>query len=249
VRNENEDERAIRAAAGGEEKRAYIQEIFSEIAPRYDLLNHVLSFNVDKTWRPKAIRDLNLARNPRGVYLDICAGTLDVSIAIARSSGFSGSVIGADFAEPMLKAGVRKIGPLRVGPVTADALQLPLADSSIAGAIVSFGIRNVANLDSCLIETYRVLEPGGAFVILEFSTPRSPIIASAYSFYSSHILSRIGRLVSGHPTAYKYLPRSVENFPDQENLARRMRAAGFSNVSWRSLTFGIAAIHRGEKIV
>jgi demethylmenaquinone methyltransferase/2-methoxy-6-polyprenyl-1,4-benzoquinol methylase len=247
VRNENEEERALSAARGGAEKRAYIQQIFSEIAPRYDLLNHVLSFNVDKTWRPRAIRELNIERKPAGTYLDICAGTLDVSVAIAKSAGFRGRVIGADFAEPMLRHGVNKIGTLNIDAVTADALKLPLADSSISGAIVSFGIRNVADLDACLVETYRVLEPGAAFVILEFSTPKSSLIAGAYRLYSNHILSRIGRIVSGHPTAYKYLPKSVENFPDQDVLAARMSAAGFTNVSWRSLTFGVAAIHRGEK--
>jgi len=247
VRNENEEERALRAASGGADKREYIQQIFSEIAPRYDLLNHVLSFNVDKTWRPKAIRDLHMERDPGGTYLDMCAGTLDVSIAMARTPGFYGRVIGADFAEPMLKMGTHKIGSLKVDAVTADALRLPLADSSISGAIVSFGIRNVQDLDACLVETYRVLKPGAAFVILEFSTPKSSIIAGAYRFYSNHILSRIGRLVSGHPTAYKYLPKSVENFPDQDVLADRMTRAGFSNVAWRSLTFGVAAIHRGEK--
>jgi demethylmenaquinone methyltransferase/2-methoxy-6-polyprenyl-1,4-benzoquinol methylase len=247
VRNENEEERAARAAAGGQEKRAYIQQIFSEIAPRYDLLNHVLSFNVDKTWRPKAIRGLGIEQNLSGTYLDICAGTLDVSVAMARTPGFTGHVIGGDFAAPMLVAGQTKIAGLRISPVAADALQLPLPDASMAGAIVSFGIRNVADLDACLRETHRVLQPGAAFVILEFSTPRSPMIASGYRFYSNHILSRIGRLVSGHPTAYRYLPKSVENFPDQENLASRMRTAGFVNVTWRSLTFGVAAIHRGEK--
>lgn len=247
MRNENEEERALRAAAGGDEKREYIQQIFSEIAPRYDLLNHVLSFNVDRTWRPKAIRQLNIERDPAGTYLDICAGTLDVSVAIARSAGFRGRVIGADFAEPMLRHGTSKIGALNIDAVTADALQLPLGDSSMSGAIVSFGIRNVADLDACLGEIHRVLKPGAAFVILEFSTPKSSVIAGAYRFYSNHVLSRIGRLVSGHPTAYKYLPKSVENFPDQDVLAARMTRAGFANVAWRSLTFGVAAIHRGEK--
>ena len=249
MRNENEDLLAARAAEGGEEKRAYVQQLFSQIAPRYDLLNHVLSFNIDRSWRTKAIRELDIARSPAGKYLDLCAGTLDISAAIARGEGFRGSILAADFAEPMLRAGVSKIGAARISPVTADALDLPIAPSSMAGAIVAFGIRNVADLDACLREVHRVLEPRARFVILEFSTPRSSIVRSAYHFYSHNILPAIGQLVSGHGTAYRYLPKSVANFPAEEELARRMSAAGFANLSWRSLTMGVAAIHVGQKSV
>ncbi len=237
----------MRAAAGGEGKSDYVRRTFSEIAPRYDLLNHVLSLNIDKGWRRKAIAELRLDRKPDGKYLDLCAGTLDVSNMLARTAQFRGTVVGADFAEPMLRAGVSKVRDLPVAPVTADALALPLASSSMSGAIVAFGIRNVADLDSGLREVYRVLEPGARFVILEFSTPRSPFINSAYQLYFNHVLPRIGGWVSGHPTAYQYLPKSVANFPVQEELARRLTSAGFANVGWRSLTLGIAAIHSGER--
>src|SRR4029079_12620667 len=132
---------------------------------------------------------------------------------------------------------------------TADALDLPIAPSSMAGAIVAFGIRNVADLDACLREVHRILEPGARFVILEFSTPRSKVVRGAYHLYSHNILPAIGQLVSGHGTAYRYLPKSVANFPAEEELARRMRAAGFANVSWRSVTMGVAAIHVGQKSV
>ena len=223
-----DDATAIRAAAGGAEKRAYVRQIFSEIAPRYDLLNHVLSLNIDRGWRRKAIAELGLERNPRGTYLDLCAGTMDVSVALAHTSGFNGRIVSADFAEPMLRAGKSKTIGTRIAPVTADALELPLASGSIAGAIVSFGIRNVAGLDNSLVEVARVLEPGGRFVILEFSTPSSSLLNAAYQQYFKHVLPRIGGFISGHPTAYRYLPESVANFPTGDDLARRMQAAGFS---------------------
>lgn len=242
-----DDATAIRAAAGGAEKRAYVRQIFSEIAPRYDLLNHVLSLNIDRGWRRKAIAELRLERNPRGTYLDLCAGTMDVSVALAHASGFGGQIVSADFAEPMLRAGKSKIEGSRIAPVTADALELPLASNSMAGAIVSFGIRNVAGLDNSLVEVARVLEPGARFVILEFSTPSSSLLNAAYQQYFKHVLPRIGGFISGHPTAYRYLPESVANFPTGDDLARRMQAAGFSKVRWRPLTFGVVAIHVGER--
>jgi demethylmenaquinone methyltransferase / 2-methoxy-6-polyprenyl-1,4-benzoquinol methylase len=235
------------AAAGGREKRAYVRRIFSEIAPRYDLLNHVLSFNIDRLWRRAAVAALAMDRNPTGVYLDLCAGTLDLARTMARRREFGGSVVAADFAEPMLRAGMRKLEGVRGGPVAADALELPLAANSVAGAAVAFGIRNVADLDECATEVLRVLRPGARFVILEFSTPRTPILGSLYAFYFRRILPFVGRLVSGHPTAYRYLPESVAHFPEGGALAQRLRNAGFADVSWRPLTFGVAALHVATK--
>ena len=239
---------AIRAAEGGSEKSEYVNQIFSDIAPRYDLLNHLLSLNIDRVWRRKAIAKLGIARNPNGRYLDLCAGTLDVSAALAASDGFHGSIISADFAEPMLRAGMAKARGRSINPVTADALRLPIRSGSMAGAIVAFGIRNVAGLDAGLAEVHRVLEPHAKFVILEFSTPPSKIINAGYQLYFNRILPAIGGLISGHRTAYQYLPRSVANFPAEPELAGKMRNAGFHNVSWKSLSLGIAAIHVGEKV-
>jgi demethylmenaquinone methyltransferase/2-methoxy-6-polyprenyl-1,4-benzoquinol methylase len=235
------------AAAGGEGKRAYVRRMFSEIAPRYDLLNHVLSLNIDRGWRRQALAELGWEARPDGAFVDVCAGTLDVGAALAKSAGFRGFVLGADFAEPMLRRGLGKAPLSSLGPVTADALQLPVADASSAGAIVAFGIRNLADLDAGLHEVLRVLQPGARFVILEFSTPRSAIVRFGYHAYSHHVLPVIGRLVSGHPTAYRYLPESVDRFPEAEALADRMRAAGFANVRWRHVSLGVAAIHVGEK--
>jgi demethylmenaquinone methyltransferase/2-methoxy-6-polyprenyl-1,4-benzoquinol methylase len=238
---------ASAAAAGGAEKREYVKRIFSEIAPRYDLLNHVLSLNIDRRWRRKAIARLGVERDPIGSYMDLCAGTMDVASEISRLAGFRGMVIGADFAEPMLLAGAQKIKGSGIAPVAADAVQLPIASGQLAGAIVSFGIRNVAGLDESLREAFRVLAPGGRFVILEFSTPRIRVLRALYQFYFHRVLPLIGRLISGHRTAYQYLPRSVANFPVEEELARRMEAAGFAKVGWSNLSFGVAAIHVGER--
>jgi demethylmenaquinone methyltransferase/2-methoxy-6-polyprenyl-1,4-benzoquinol methylase len=245
--SEIETEEAQSAAAGGDAKRAYVQRIFSQIAPRYDLLNHLLSFNIDKAWRRRAIAALGWPRAPDGIYVDLCAGTLDVAAELSRQSGFVGRVIGADFAEPMLRAGVGKASPSVVSPVVADAVDLPIPDNAASGAIVAFGIRNVADLDRGLREVHRVLAPGARFVILEFTTPRSSIVRGLYHLYFHHLLPQIGALVSGHRTAYAYLPRSVANFPIEEKLADRMRSAGFVDVNWRTLTFGVAAIHTGTK--
>lgn len=245
--SELETEEAQSAAAGGDAKRAYVQRIFSQIAPRYDLLNHLLSFNIDKAWRRTAIAALGWERAPNGVYVDLCAGTLDVAAELSRRPGFAGRVIGADFAEPMLRAGIGKASPAIVSPVVADAVDLPIPTNAASGAIVAFGIRNVAHLDRGLREIHRVLAPGARFVILEFTTPRSAVVRGLYHLYFHHILPQIGALVSGHRTAYAYLPRSVANFPIEEQLADRMRSAGFVDVNWRALTFGVAAIHTGTK--
>ena len=232
-------------AARGDGKRDYVQQMFSDIAPRYDLLNHVLSMNIDKGWRVKALEALAWSARPTGRYLDLCAGTLDVGAMLTRQRGFGGFVVGADFAVPMLQHGNGKAPRAVLSPVGADALALPLADASLDGAIVSFGIRNVADLDAGLREVRRVLKPGTRFVILEFSTPRSALIRAGYHAYFHNVLPLIGRLVSGHKSAYTYLPMSVAQFPTGDDLAARMRMAGFSTVTWQPLTFGIAAIHVG----
>ena len=244
---ESEALEALTAAAGAPVKRAYVQRMFSEIAPSYDLLNHVLSMGVDLLWRRAALARLGWERAPQGVFLDLCAGTLDVGVALSRRPGFRGRIIAADFSEPMLRAGEGKASRNVLAPVVADALTLPLGDASCDGAIVAFGIRNVADLPAVLAEVHRVLVPGSRFVILEFSTPRLRVARLAYQFYFHRVLPLIGGLISGHPTAYRYLPESVRNFPETEALARQMRAARFARVAWSSLTLGIAAIHVGEK--
>jgi demethylmenaquinone methyltransferase/2-methoxy-6-polyprenyl-1,4-benzoquinol methylase len=242
-----EERSAREAASGSRDKRAYVKAMFSDIAPRYDLLNHLLSFNVDRRWRRRAIRTLAWERAPTGVYLDLCAGTLDVAAELSGQRGFDGAVVGADFAEPMLQAGKDKVRHRAIYPVTADALSLPLADESCSGAIVAFGVRNLADLDAGLHEVRRVLAPGGRFVVLEFATPRSTVVRAVYHAYFHQLLPRIGGWISGNRGAYRYLPESVAHFPAADELAERMRQAGLVDVSWTSLTLGIAAIHVGTK--
>ena len=240
------DAQRAAAAAAGDGKRDYVQRMFSDIAPRYDLLNHVLSLNIDKGWRRKALRALAWTERPKGVFLDLCAGTLDVGAMLVRQQGFGGRVIGADFAVPMLRHGAGKAPRDRLAPVGADALSLPFADNTLDGAIVAFGIRNVADLEAGLREVRRVLRPGARFVILEFSTPPSRLVRAGYHAYFHHVLPAIGRLVSGHGSAYTYLPMSVAHFPTEQALAERLSRAGFAEVTWQRVSFGIAAIHVGR---
>jgi demethylmenaquinone methyltransferase/2-methoxy-6-polyprenyl-1,4-benzoquinol methylase len=235
------------AAAGAPVKRSYVQRIFSEIAPRYDLLNRLLSGGIDRRWRRAAIAKLGVDRRPAGSFLDLCAGTLDVGAAISRLPGFRGFVVGADFAEPMLRAGRGKAPAAVLTPVVADALSLPVQAASCDGAIVAFGIRNVVDVPAACREILRVLTPGARFVILEFSTPRSAVVRWTYELYSRRVLPLVGALISGHPTAYQYLPDSIAQFPGAETLKAIMSDAGFANVSVTSLTFGVAALHAGEK--
>jgi demethylmenaquinone methyltransferase/2-methoxy-6-polyprenyl-1,4-benzoquinol methylase len=235
------------AAAGGEQKGDYVRQVFSTIAPSYDLLNHLLSLNIDRMWRRQAIAALEWRRNPEGRYVDLCAGTLDVGTMLASEKGFAGRVLGADFAEPMLRAGVAKAKGRPVSPMVSDALELPLRDNLAAGAIVAFGIRNVVDLDAALREVHRVLAPRARFVILEFTTPANPIVRGLYHLYFHRILPAIGGVISGHPTAYRYLPESVAHFPGPTALVERMQGAGFVDVHWRPLSLGIAAIHTGIK--
>ena len=242
-----EKQRAESAAEGGAGKREYVRTVFEQIAPRYDLLNHLLSFNIDRLWRRRALRALEWTRAPEGRYLDLCAGTLDVGAQLSRQRGFRGFILGADFALPMLQAGAGKAPRATLAPVAADAQRLPLRDSSMDGATVAFGIRNVVSLDAALREVHRVLAPGARFVILEFTTPRSFLVRRVYQFYFHHLLPWIGGMISGHRTAYRYLPQSVAHFPAEAELARRMSGAGFEAVRWESLSFGVAAVHVGRK--
>ena len=234
---------AAARAAMGHDKRSYVRGMFSDIAPRYDFLNHVLSLNIDRGWRREALEALCWTAASHGIYLDLCAGTLDVGAALTAESAFRGFVVGADFALPMLRAGVGKAPADTLAPVGADALALPFADSTIDGAIVAFGIRNVADLDAGLREVRRVLKAGARFVILEFSTPPNIFMRTIYQSYFRYVLPIVGRAISGHKSAYSYLPLSVAQFPTEDRLADALRSAGFEGVEWRRLTFGIAALH------
>ncbi len=227
----------------GAERGRQVRRLFSEIAPRYDLLNHLLSLNIDRYWRRRAVDALGWEERPAGRYLDACAGTLELSLELALRPRFTGLVVASDFAEPMLVTGLRKLQGASVVPVCSDALRLPFEPSSFAGATVGFGMRNLADLDAGLRELRRVLAPGARLVVLDFTTPPNRLFRALYHLYFRRLLPRIGRWLSGHAWAYSYLSASVRTFPDPAELAKRMRAAGFADPRWALLSGGIAALH------
>ncbi|MFL5540035.1 MAG: bifunctional demethylmenaquinone methyltransferase/2-methoxy-6-polyprenyl-1,4-benzoquinol methylase UbiE [Longimicrobiaceae bacterium] len=230
-----------------DEKAAAVRRMFSSIAPRYDLLNHLLSANVDRAWRRRAVDRLGWERAPAGTYLDNCAGTLDLAVELARRAGFRGRVVGSDFTFAMLERGTPKVDRLAIEPACADALTLPFADGAFDGATVGFGVRNLADLDAGLREMARVLKPDARLVILEFTTPAWQPFRAIFQTYFLRVLPLVGKLVSKHSTAYTYLPESVRHFPEPPELARKMERAGFGGVEWKTLTGGIAALHWGTK--
>lgn len=231
----------------GVDRKTQVQRLFSEIAPRYDLLNHVLSLNVDKGWRRKAVDLLDWERASAGRFLDACAGTFDLALELGRRQGFRGRVVASDFAQPMLREGAPKLTATPVAPVCGDSLQLPFSDDTFDGATVGFGVRNLADLPRGLAELRRVLRPGARLVVLEFTTPPNPLVRWGYLFYFHRVLPVLGRIVSGHPWAYTYLPESVKEFPGPSRLEAIFGEAGFRETGYRLLTFGIAALHWGVK--
>lgn len=230
-----------------DERARAVRDMFSAIAPRYDLLNHLLSLNIDRTWRRRAVSLLNWEARPEGRYLDSCAGTLDLALELARQAGFCGSIVAADFSPSMLRAGTPKIGQRAVHPLGGDALCLPLVDECFDGAMVGFGVRNLARIDAGFRELHRVLRPGARLVILDFTTPEIQPLRWLYLAYFTRVLPFVGRLVSKHSHAYSYLPESVLGFDRPGALADRMEAAGFGEVGWRRLTAGVACVWWGIK--
>jgi demethylmenaquinone methyltransferase/2-methoxy-6-polyprenyl-1,4-benzoquinol methylase len=231
----------------GEARERQVRRIFSEIAPRYDLLNHVLSMNIDRGWRSRAVDRLGWERWREGVYLDACAGTFDLALELARRPGFAGKVIASDFAYPMLVEGKEKLRGVSVVPLCGDSLRLPFDAGTFNGATVGFGVRNLSDLGGGLRELHRVLAPGSRLVVLEFTVPPNALVRAGYLFYFNRIRPVVGRWVSGHPWAYTYLPESVREFPGPEALEETMARAGFRETGHRLLTFGIAALHWGTK--
>ena len=226
----------------------WVRGMFGRIAPRYDLLNHLLSLNIDRYWRARTVKRVSgvLAR-PGALVLDLCCGTGDLMLALqARSSAI---VYGSDFCHPMLVAANRKVEQRRLRSVLfeADALSLPVADASVDLITMAFGFRNLANYQQGLAELLRVLVPGGLAAILEFSTPPNPVLSRLYDYYSRAILPVIGGWISGSREAYSYLPESVRKFPGAADLADQMRGAGFTNVRFERMTAGIVALHLGER--
>lgn len=225
-----------------------VQEMFDSIAPRYDLLNHVLSCNIDRLWWWRAARAFRriLAR-PESAILDICCGTGDMALALLRHRAASARpVLAADFSHAMLVRGAAKFQNRSVVAIEADALHLPLATDSLDLITSAFGFRNLANYGAGLAEFHRVLRSGGELGILDFSEPGG-FIGKLYAFYFRRVLPAIGARLSGMGSAYAYLPASVKRFPPPQRMMEMMREAGFIQVSWTPYSFGIAGLYRGVK--
>jgi demethylmenaquinone methyltransferase/2-methoxy-6-polyprenyl-1,4-benzoquinol methylase len=238
------------AGVTGEEAASrWVRGMFGRVAARYDLLNHLLSFNLDKRWRARTVeRVSDVLMRPGARAVDLCCGTGDVLLSLAGKGG-PAAVYGSDFCHPMLIEAQRKIAHrgARSPLFEADALALPLASDSLDLITIAFGFRNLANYRRGLQELVRALKPGGVLAILEFSQPTNRPFAALYGFFSAHILPRIGGMISGSRDAYSYLPESIQKFPGAEDLATQMRAAGFSQVEFERLTFGAVALHIGRK--
>lgn len=252
ISSRSDENQTVTELSNGTEREAEhakaVREMFSGIAGRYDLLNHLLSANVDKRWRRKIAKELaHVLRSPASKVLDVACGTGDLAIEL-RQSG-KAFIIGTDFCRPMLLIAGEKSSSdeLQIPFVEGDGMRLSFADDSFDAVTVAFGLRNFSNWEQGLAEFQRVLKPGGVLAVLEFSCPVLPGFRQAFQFYFSRILPRIGGLVSGSRCAYEYLPDSVSRFPDQKGLAAMMRQMGFSNVKYRNLTGGVAAIHSGTK--
>jgi len=225
-----------------------VREMFSGIATKYDFLNHLLSVNIDKRWRRLVAKRLSdVLENPQAKVLDVACGTGDLSLELQKDA--KAKITGTDFCRPMLEIAFDKNAKTgaSIPYVEADGMNLSFADETFDAVTIAFGLRNFSNWKDGLIELRRILKTGGKLVILEFSSPIVPGFRQAFQFYFSHILPRIGGAVSGARGAYEYLPNSVLKFPDQKNLASMMREIGFSDVEYKNLTGGVAAIHFGVR--
>jgi demethylmenaquinone methyltransferase / 2-methoxy-6-polyprenyl-1,4-benzoquinol methylase len=233
-----------------------VREMFTSIAPHYDLLNHLLSFNVDRLWWRRTARAFaQILAQPDSRVLDLCCGTGDMTFALQKQAGnCTPQILGADFSHAMLRRAYSKCrdktstnGNSAVPQwIEADALRLPFPDRHFTLVTSAFGFRNLADYDAGLREIVRVLRPGGECGILDFSEPKG-VIGHLYRFYFKQVLPRVGTLISGVRGPYAYLPNSVQRFPDPQEMLARMRRAGFGEASWTPYTFGIAGLYRGKK--
>jgi demethylmenaquinone methyltransferase/2-methoxy-6-polyprenyl-1,4-benzoquinol methylase len=218
--------------------------MFAKISPRYDLLNHLLSGNIDKRWRRNVVAKLRPLLSADAQVLDVACGTGDLSIALFENIRVR--VTGIDFCRPMLERAARKQPQIEF--VEGDALRLPFGDAVFDAVTIAFGLRNLSSVEEGLSELRRVLKPNGWAAILEFSRPVVPGFRSLAAAYCTRLLPRIGGLISGSRSAYEYLPDSVSRFPDQKTLSAMMTAAGFADVEFENLTGGVAALHTGRRM-
>jgi demethylmenaquinone methyltransferase / 2-methoxy-6-polyprenyl-1,4-benzoquinol methylase len=237
----------IESATTSEQARR-VREMFATIAARYDLLNHLLSGNVDRRWRRLVAKTLSgILANRDARVLDVACGTGDLSLTLCENG--EARILGLDFCRPMLAIAATKASKsgLSLPFVEGDALELPFADCSFEAATIAFGLRNLTSVDTGFKELLRVLKPGGRVAVLEFSKPRAPLLRSLFGIYFTKVLPLFGGLISGSKSAYQYLPDSVSRFPDQNALCSLMTQAGFEDVTFRNLTGGIAALHLGTR--
>jgi len=229
------------------EQARRVREMFAAIAARYDLLNHLLSGNIDKRWRRLVAETLYRGLPSSGRILDVACGTGDLSLTLHGNG--NAKIVGLDFCRPMLDIAAAKSleRGAKVPFIEGDALALPFRDSSFDGVTIAFGLRNLASVESGLCELQRVLKPGGSVAVLEFSKPRNAILRGVFSLYFRKLLPIVGGLISGSRGAYRYLPDSVSRFPDQRELSELMTKTGFEEVTYRNLTGGIAALHLGRR--
>lgn len=223
-----------------------VREMFTSIAPRYDLLNHLLSFNIDRIWwRRTASKFADVLMRPQAQVLDLCCGTGDMTLALKRR-GPAADIVGADFSHAMLQRASEKSAGTTLRWVEADALALPFPPESFDLVTSAFGFRNLVDYDAGLREVFRVLRPGGEAGILDFGEPGG-LMGKMYRLYFRRVLPAVGTLISGVKGPYAYLPASVKRFPSPEEMQRRMLAAGFREASWTPYSFGIAGLYRGRK--
>ena len=232
------------------EAAAHVREMFGRIAPRYDLLNHVLSLDIDKLWRRRVARAFSaVLHDPNASVLDLCCGTGDLAFAFRKEAPSGAKIIGSDFVPEMLVRARAKAAAANTAVefIEADALNLPFAAASFDLVSCAFGFRNLANYDSGLKEILRVLKPGGAAAILEFAEPPGKVFGALYRFYFRRILPLVGGMISGNSSAYSYLPSSVSAFPSPETLQMQFERAGFTEVQFQRWTGGIVTLHTGRK--
>ncbi|MFY9562393.1 MAG: bifunctional demethylmenaquinone methyltransferase/2-methoxy-6-polyprenyl-1,4-benzoquinol methylase UbiE [Terriglobales bacterium] len=225
-----------------------VQEMFTSIAPRYDLLNHVLSFNTDRFWWWRAARTFDsILKRPEARVLDLCCGTGDMTFALRRrANNGNPQILGADFSHAMLQRAAVKGRHTNLRWIEADALRLPFPDAHFDLVTAAFGFRNLADYDAGLRELVRVLRPEGECGILDFGEPHG-LLGKFYRIYFKRVLPAVGTVISGVQGPYKYLPASVERFPPPEEMLERMRGAGFRQASWTPYTLGVAGLYRGAK--